>query len=98
MTIGLLRAVNELGIRVPDEVSLIGFDDLDLGALLTPPLTCISRPTEAQGALAMRLLLRRLKEPEDGAPRKATRIVMDVSLTVRGSCAPYPAPAGKRRR
>jgi LacI family transcriptional regulator len=98
MTTGLLRAVNELGVRTPGEVSVIGFDDLDLGALLTPPLTCISRPTEAQGALAMRLLLRRLEESDDAAPRKATRIVMDVSLTVRGSTGPAPTPAPKRRR
>jgi LacI family transcriptional regulator len=101
MTIGVLRAINELGIRVPDEISLIAFDDLDLGALLTPPLTCITRPTAAQGALAMRLLLRRLEEePGDGEPRQATRIVMDVSLTVRGSTAQVAVAgkAGGRRR
>jgi LacI family transcriptional regulator len=79
-------------------MSLIGFDDLDLGALLTPPLTCISRPTEAQGALAMRLLLRRLEEPDDAPPREATRIVMDVALTVRGSSGPVPTPVRKGRR
>jgi LacI family transcriptional regulator len=98
MTIGVLRAISELGIRIPAELSLIGFDDLDLGALLTPPLTCISRPTEAQGSLAMRLLLRRLEEGDASPPREPTRIVMDVSLTERGSCAAPSAPATKRRR
>jgi LacI family transcriptional regulator len=97
MTIGVLRAISELGVRVPDELSLIAFDDLDLGPLLTPPLTCISRPTEAQGALAMRLLLRRLEASDRDAPREATRIVMDVSLTRRGSTGPAPKRGRGRR-
>ncbi|GIF69235.1 LacI family transcriptional regulator [Asanoa ishikariensis] len=87
MTVGALRALHDLGIRVPDQLSIIGFDDLDLAALLMPPLTVVSRPMEEQGALAMRLLLRRLSESGDVTAR---RIVLETNLLVRGSTGPTP--------
>jgi LacI family transcriptional regulator len=82
MTIGALRAVHEFGVRVPDQLSLVGFDDLELAALLEPPLTVVDRPTEEQGILAMRLLLSRLDGSYTGDPR---RIVLDTQLLARGS-------------
>jgi LacI family transcriptional regulator len=85
MTVGALRALHDIGVRVPDELSIVGFDDLQLAALLLPPLTVVDRPMEEQGALAMRLLLRRLRETQDSAPR---RIVLETKLLVRGSTAP----------
>ncbi|MEV4538962.1 LacI family DNA-binding transcriptional regulator [Asanoa sp. NPDC049518] len=85
MTVGALRALHDLGIRVPDQLSVIGFDDLDLAALLNPPLTVVDRPMEEQGALAMRLLLRRLRESGDVTAR---RIVLETNLLVRGSTGP----------
>jgi LacI family transcriptional regulator len=84
MTIGALQAVRELGIDVPDALSIVGFDDLDLADLLAPPLTVVDRPMEQQGVLAMRLLLGRLDDSLSGDPR---RIVLDVRLLPRGSCA-----------
>lgn len=90
MSIGALRALNAMRVRVPDEMSFIGFDDLDLAEILNPPLTVIDRPMEKQGALAMRLLLRRIEEP-DGQPPQ--HIVLDTRLLVRRSTAPPPAPA-----
>lgn len=85
MTVGALHALHDLRVRVPDEVSFVGFDDLLLGDLLAPGLTCVDRPIEEQGALAMRLLLgcldgRLVKEPR--------QIIMDTTLKVRGSCGP----------
>ncbi|MFE9693125.1 LacI family DNA-binding transcriptional regulator [Micromonospora sp. NPDC005806] len=90
MTIGALRALHDLGVRVPDQVSLVGFDDLQLAALLPPPLTVVDRPMEEQGALAMRLLLGRLQDSQDSTPR---RIVLETKLLVRGSTAPPRDPA-----
>ena len=52
MTVGLLRALHDLGLGVPDAVSVIGFDDHLLADLLDPPLTVIDRATETQGAVA----------------------------------------------
>ena len=84
MTIGALKALAHLGIAVGTGVSLIGFDDIDLGSLLQPPLTVIDRPSEEQGAVAARLLLRRLAENATGEPE---HIVLPIQLVVRGSCA-----------
>ncbi len=83
MTVGALKALAHLGIAVGTEVSLIGFDDVDLGSLLQPPLTVIDRPSEEQGAVAARLLLRRLSEDGSGEPE---HIVLPTHLVVRGSC------------
>ncbi|MGH3358032.1 MAG: LacI family DNA-binding transcriptional regulator [Nocardioidaceae bacterium] len=84
MTVGALKALQEMRVDVPRAISVIGFDDIVLGSLLNPPLTCISRPDVQQGALAMRLLLGRL----DDADSKPSRVVLDTELTVRGSTAP----------
>lgn len=83
MTVGALKALHEAGVDVPGDLSVVGFDDLDLGALLAPPLTVIDRPTVEQGEQAARLLLDRLADPT----HRPTSIVMPVQLLVRGSSA-----------
>lgn len=91
MTMGALKALSDLGVRVPDELSVVGFDDLPLAALLDPPLTVINRPDITQGAAAGRLLIERIDAAD--APR-VQRIVMPVELVVRRSTAP-PARSSK---
>lgn len=93
MTVGALEALRDMRIHVPRDVSIVGFDDLALGSLLQPPLTCVSRPDIEQGALAMRLLLSRIVDRRDDPPR---RIVLDTQLVVRGSTAAPPLAAGRR--
>ena len=85
MSIGVLRALDHMGVRVPEELSFVGFDDLDLAEMLSPPLSVISRPAVEQGVLAMRLLRNRI---EGNGPPKAQHIVLDTTLTVRGSSGP----------
>jgi DNA-binding LacI/PurR family transcriptional regulator len=50
--IGVLMALRENGYRVPEDVSVVGFDDLGFSAFLTPPLTTVSAPTETVGRIA----------------------------------------------
>lgn len=80
-TIGILRVARQRGIRMPDELSLVGFDDIPTGDLLDPPLTVIVQPTYQLGAKAAELLLRRIAEPD--AP--VTEVVLHASLVIRGS-------------
>jgi DNA-binding LacI/PurR family transcriptional regulator len=54
--IGVLKSLRENGYRVPEDVSVIGFDDLGFSAFLSPPLTTVSAPTEAVGRIAMEQL------------------------------------------
>lgn len=85
MTVGLLRALHDLGLRVPDVVSVIGFDDHALADLLDPPLTVVDRPTETQGAVATRMLLARLASTTRGVGRT---VRLETNLIVRSSTGP----------
>jgi DNA-binding LacI/PurR family transcriptional regulator len=82
-SIGALRLLRDRGVAIPDEVSLVGFDDLDLSELLNPPLTVIDRATFALGSSAAELLRDRLATPE----REQQHLTLPVRLVVRGSTA-----------
>lgn len=84
MAIGALRACKESGVRIPRDLSFVSFDDLELGNLLEPAITTVSRSSVSEGALAMSLLTKRLEGDVPEAPR---RCVLDVRLSVRDSCA-----------
>ncbi len=88
MTVGSLRALQDLAVDVPGRLSLVGFDDLVLGSLLSPPLTCVARDEVAQGERVMTLLLGRLSGTDTTPPR---REVLPTRLVVRGTTA-APAP------
>jgi LacI family transcriptional regulator len=87
-TIGVLRALRERGLRIPADLSLIGFDDLPTGELLDPPLTAVVQPTYQLGVRSAELLLRRVENRE--AP--VQEVVLGATLTIRGSTGP-PAAA-----
>jgi DNA-binding LacI/PurR family transcriptional regulator len=84
MSLGCLHCLRDLGVRVPADVSFVGFDPLDSCELFDPPPTTVERPQREQGALAMRLLESRIAGRVTGAPR---RIVLETRLAVRDSCA-----------
>ncbi len=82
MTYGAVLALRELGLSVPGDVALVGFDDLDWTVLVDPPLTVVSQPVAELGATAGRLLLARIGGDES-PPR---RVRLPAHLIVRGSC------------
>ncbi|MCF1597165.1 LacI family DNA-binding transcriptional regulator [Streptomyces muensis] len=90
MAIGLIRALTEAGLRVPDDVSVVGFDDIPVSAYVTPPLTTVRQPFDAVARDGLRLLVRAIEKP-DAEPEPATD--PPVELVVRASTAP---PAGSR--
>ena len=61
VAVGLYRALTELGLRVPDDVSVVGFDDIPLAEYLTVPLTTIRMPKERMGALAAQMLIEQIE-------------------------------------
>ena len=80
---GILSRLAELGVGVPDELSVVGFDDIPLAAMLTPALTTVAAPTAQAGACAVEALLGRL---EPGTPaRAACERALPATLVVRGS-------------
>jgi LacI family transcriptional regulator len=82
MTVGALRAARALGLRIPDDVALVGFDDLDWTTLVQPPVTVVSQPVAALGRTAGERLLARLA----GDRQSPRRIRLEAHLIVRGSC------------
>nr|WP_295383055.1 LacI family DNA-binding transcriptional regulator [Pseudoxanthomonas sp.] len=86
MALGMLAACRDLGIRVPEDFSIVGFDDLASSRYLNPPLTTISQPMREIGVRAVKLLLAIIEGVD--VPHQQT---LDFSLMLRGSTA---APAG----
>lgn len=87
VAIGLYRALHELGLRVPEDVSVIGWDDIALCEYLPVPLTTVRVPMVEMGTQAARLLLRHVGAEATVAPQ---RVSLDASLVVRGSTGPAP--------
>jgi LacI family transcriptional regulator len=81
-TIGVLKAVRAEGLRVPDDLALIGFDDFEWADCFEPRLTVIAQPTELIGQRAAALLAERIKFPN--APPNSIRLA--PTLVVRRSC------------
>ncbi len=81
MALGVLRALNEAGRRVPDEVSVVGFDDVPEAGFYPPPLTTVRQDFGEVGRRALGALLERMMRPGELAPR----IRVAPELVVRGS-------------
>lgn len=81
MAAGAMQALVEHGIAVPDDVAVIGFDDLNIAQMTHPPLTTMRQPIREMGEIAMRILLRLL----DGEELETNRIVLNAELVVRES-------------
>jgi LacI family transcriptional regulator len=82
MAIGALRALRDAGRRVPEDVALIGFDDMPLAATSNPPLTTVRQPVPRTGEAAAETLIDLIEHP--GAPPR--RIVLPTELVIRASC------------
>lgn len=83
MAIGTLRALRRNGLRVPEDVALACFDDIEVAAEIDPFLTVMAQPAYTMGTLAMQLLLERIGDKPVGPPRD---VVLSPQLLVRRSC------------
>ncbi len=78
-----LQALAELGVEIPNEIALVGFDDFELAEVMRPPLTVVRQPVAQVGQQGAELLFARM-QGDSGAARQ--RVVLPVELVVRGSC------------
>jgi DNA-binding LacI/PurR family transcriptional regulator len=85
LAIGVLQAAGELGVRVPADLSVVGFDDSPAAALASPPLTTVAQPHEEKGRLAAEWLIEAV---EVGAQSPRRRAILPTELVVRESTAP----------
>ncbi|UUU26929.1 LacI family DNA-binding transcriptional regulator [Streptomyces sp. DSM 40750] len=88
MAIGLIHALREAGCRVPEDVSVVGFDGNPVFAYVSPPLTTVRQPFEAASREGIRLLLHAIEKPDTELPPASD---LPVELVVRGSTAPPPS-------
>jgi LacI family transcriptional regulator, galactose operon repressor len=82
MAIGVMRELQGAGLRVPADIAVTGFDDIYLGAMLTPPLTTVRQPMRLLGERGCDLLLERIADP--ARPRRVERL--PTTLVIRESC------------
>jgi len=79
--IGSLYAFQEAGLRVPDDVSVVGFDDIQSAAYMNPPLTTVRQPLQKMGEIAARILLDRI----EGRTECISEFTIEPELVVRKS-------------
>jgi len=88
MALGAVRAARSLGLRVPEDVSVVGFDDSPLIAFTDPPLTTVRQPVSAMGHAAVSALVAEMS----GTPAPRAELLFHPELVVRGSTGSAPAP------
>jgi len=82
LALGALAAARKKGVRVPDDVSVAGFDDIDFAAFSNPPLTTVKVPASRMGETAVKVLM----EMIEGDSMKPRQITFDTELVIRESC------------
>ncbi|MBZ9782115.1 LacI family transcriptional regulator [Pseudomonas sp. REP124] len=83
MAIGALKRIKEQGLRVPEDISLVGFDDIPFAAYCDPPLTTIAQPAEVFGQKAVEMLIALIEKK----PLAERHVVLPFELALRGSTA-----------
>jgi LacI family transcriptional regulator len=82
MALGAMDAVRSRGLRIPDDISVVGFDDIPQAAAVRPALTTVSQPLEKMGRVATQMLLDLLRQPD----KEVSRIELPTELVIRDSC------------
>jgi len=84
VALGVLQSLSSRGLRVPEDIALIGFDDIDFAAAAVVPLSSIAQPSRLMGETALRILLSESDDPS----RASEQVVFEPELVVRASSAP----------
>lgn len=101
MAIGFIRAVHDAGLRVPEDVSVVGYDGIAFADYCEPPLTTVRQPREAMGRAAVAWLLRLIENRAPGEADSAPESVIHLPVALRlarSTAAPRHGPEGHRDR
>jgi len=82
---GAMEAARECGLRIPDDISIIGFDDIPQASIVYPKLTTVRQPLEQMGQVAVKMLLEQIKDKS----HPPQRVTLQTQLVIRDSCGPY---------
>ena len=89
---GVMEAVREHSLRIPQDISVVGFDDIPQAAHVHPPLTTVRQPLEEMGRIATHMLLEYIQDPQ----RPIERVELPTELVLRQSCHPPQNTNGRR--
>ncbi len=92
ITLGALKAIDEENLTIPDDISLLSFDDFDFAPYLRCPLTVVRQPKELMGEVAVKLLVEQLGNPDT----ESKRVILRPELIVRDSIAEVAVPENRR--
>lgn len=81
VAMGIVQAAHEMGVRIPDDVAVIGFDDVDVASSITPPLSTVRQPVQYKGEVAARLLLDLI----EGKVQSPQHVLLPTELVIRES-------------
>ncbi len=79
-----MDAAREYGLRIPEDISIIGFDDIPQASLVYPKLTTVRQPLEQMGRVAVKVLLEQIEDRS----RSPQRVTLATELIIRDSCGP----------
>jgi DNA-binding LacI/PurR family transcriptional regulator len=83
LAVGAMAAARDIGLDIPGDISLVGFDDIDIAAYCNPPLTTVHVPAYEIGRLAMKIILNMIDDYEN---YKVQQYCLDTNLVIRNSC------------
>lgn len=95
---GVILELSRRGLRVPEDISVVGFDDLWPSAMYNPPLTTIRQPMNKMGVAGAEMIVNILAKPPKERPQLRHTIVMEPELVIRGTTTTPPAAAKKPAR
>lgn len=96
MAAAVIKVAHELNLRVPDDLSVVGFDDIPAAEMLWPSLTTVRQPVSALGASAADMLLGRLSRRMDTWPNPAPQKILQHDIVLRSSTAPAASPRTRK--
>ena len=82
LAVGAIKAIKDCGMKVPDDIAIVGFDDIDIASFSDPPLTTMVQPKYQMGVKGMEMLIRAMS----GVKLRKKEIRLDVEIAVRESC------------
>ncbi len=84
--VGLMQAVRDEGLKIPEDLSVVGFDDIPLASYVTPPLTTVAQPVTKMGRMAVEMVLG-LAAKQEAERSQVSNVVVQGELVVRRSSA-----------
>lgn len=86
ITLGAIKIIKEMGLKIPDDVAIVGFDDSEWSTIIDPPLTCVRQPTSNLGKIVLEMLVKKINKDNDKALQNKPQVItLETDLLIRGS-------------